>query len=78
MDAEVFVYTGEGGLEVPHDVVRVRVDASVTLIPAYSFFERKKLAEVELCKGLVEIGFNSFGGCQSITNINIPTTLKRM
>ena len=33
-DAEVFVYTGEGGLEAPRDVVHVRVDPSVTSIPA--------------------------------------------
>jgi hypothetical protein len=32
-DADVFVYTGAGGDEVPDDVVRVRVDPSVTSIP---------------------------------------------
>jgi hypothetical protein len=55
MDAEVFNYTGAGA-EVPDDVVRVRVDPSVTSIPAEAFDERHKLAEVELCEGLVEIG----------------------
>jgi hypothetical protein len=60
---------------IPHDVVRVWVDPSVTSIPVDAFFERKKLAEVELCEGLVEIGFNSFGGCdQSI----IPNSLRRI
>jgi hypothetical protein len=77
--AEVFVYTGEGGADVPQDVVRVRVDSSVTSIPAYAFHVRKKLAEVELCEGLVEIGLGSFAHCyHSITKINIPTSIRRI
>jgi hypothetical protein len=54
--AEVFVYTGPGGERVPDDVVRVRVDQSVVSIPAEAFSYHKKLTEVELCEGLVEIG----------------------
>jgi hypothetical protein len=34
----------------------VRVDPSVVSIPACAFERCKKLAEVELCEGLVEIG----------------------
>ena len=44
----VFVYMGEGGEIVAHDVVRVRVDPSVTSIPAEAFSQRKNLTEVEL------------------------------
>jgi hypothetical protein len=77
--AVVFVYTGPRGEGVPRDVVRVRVDPSVTSIPADAFYERKKLAEVELCEGLVEIGAQSFDDCElSITKINIPTSLRRI
>jgi len=54
-DTEVFVYTGEGGI-TPRDMIRVLVDPSVTSIPTNAFWGRKKLAEVELCEGLVEIG----------------------
>jgi hypothetical protein len=37
------------------------------------------LTEVELCEGLVEIGERSFHECdRSITNINVPTSLKRI
>jgi hypothetical protein len=37
------------------------------------------LAEVELCEGLVEIGYFSFVDCQhSITKINIPNSLRRI
>jgi hypothetical protein len=40
---------------------------------------RKKLHEVELCEGLVEIGAHSFGYCDhSITRISIPTSLRRI
>jgi hypothetical protein len=79
MNAEVFVYTREGGASIPHDVVRVRVDPSVTSIPAHAFNGLKKLAEVELCEGLVEIGEWSFGWCDhSITKINTPYSLRRI
>ena len=41
--------------------------------------QRRSLAEVELCEGLVEIGDDSFGNCDhSITRIIIPTSLKRI
>jgi hypothetical protein len=73
------VYTGERGVDVPHDVVRVRVDSSVTSIPASAFDQRKKLTEVELCEGVEEIGDRSFKWCDhSITTINIPNSLRRI
>ena len=79
INADVFAYTGEGGAVIPQNVVRVMVDPSVTSIPAQAFFQRKKLAEVELCEGLVEIGNGSFASCDhSITKINIPNSLRRM
>ena len=78
-DSEVFVYTGPGGAAVPRDVVRLCVDPSVTSIPPHAFYGRKKLTEVELCEGVVEIGNNSFMYCErSITNINIPNSLRRI
>ena len=80
VDTEVFVYTGRpGGDDVPQDVAHVRVDPSVTSIPARAFAHRKKLTEVELCEGLVEIGAWSFALCgSSITKIIIPTSLRRI
>jgi hypothetical protein len=48
-------------------------------IPAEAFERRKKLAEVELCEGLVEIGERSFLCTgHSITTINIPNSLRRI
>ena len=76
---EALVYTGEGGAEVPQNVVRVLVDPSVSSILDFAFYARKKLAEVELCEGLVEIGEQSFGWCDlSIMKINIPNSLRRI
>jgi hypothetical protein len=76
---EVFIYTGVGGAVIPQDVERVRVDPSVTSIPANAFDQRKKLTEVELSEGVVEIGDRSFGWCNhSITTINIPNSLRRI
>ena len=78
-DAGVFVYTRAGGEGVPDNVVRVRVDPSVTSIPDHAFYARKKLAELELCEGLVEIGNSSFARCDhSITTIIIPSSLRRI
>ena len=72
-EAVVFVYTGEEGEDVPQDVVHVRVDPSVASIHAFAFERRMKLTEVELCEGLVEIGYAAFAWCGlSITKIVIP------
>jgi hypothetical protein len=54
-----------------------RVEA--TSIPTNAFNVRKKLTEVELCEGLVEIGAWSFAWCDhSITKINIPNSIRRI
>jgi hypothetical protein len=79
MDTKVFVYTGPGGENVRRDVVRVRVDRSVTSVPFHAFSHRKKLTEVVLCEGLVEIGAWSFADCNhSISKIIIPNSLRRI
>ena len=60
-------------------MVRIQIDPSVTSIPANAFYKRKKLTEVELCEGVVEIGNGSFASCDhSITKINIPNSLRRI
>ena len=75
----VFVYTGAGGESAPDDVIRALVDPSVTTIPEDAFYKRKKLAEVELCEGLVEVRDFAFDDCgHSITKINIPNSLRRI
>ena len=72
-NAEVFVYT-EGAV-VPDDVVRVRVDPSVTIIPRDVFCNKVKLEEVELYEGLVEIGRMAFYGTTLLKRISIPSSV---
>ena len=62
--AEVFVYMG-GNMDVPDDVVRVRVHPSVTVIREKAFFYQDKLVEIEL-EGLLEIGAWTFYGCKEL------------
>jgi len=78
-DDEVFIYTGPRGEIVPKDVVRVRVNQSIVSLPVDAFCGHTNLTEVELSEGLVEIGDGSFRMCNnSITKINIPTSLRRI
>ena len=50
-NTEVFIYTGEGGAAIPDDVVRVRIDPSITSIPDQAFWGRLRnnFTDVELC-----------------------------
>jgi hypothetical protein len=76
--ATVYFYTGEGGGEVPEDVVRVRVDPSVTSIPPRAFFSRRKLEEVEFVRDgglLEEIGPRAFSRCTSLGAIRVPPSV---
>ena len=70
---EVFVYT-EGAI-VPEDVYSVRIHPSVTVIPEEAFYQRKKLEEIELCEGLLEIGKKAFLECDVLIRITIPSTV---
>ena len=72
-NTDVFIYT-EGAV-VPDDVVRVRVHPSVTVIPERAFDYRKKLKEVELCEGLLEIGEMAFMKCDALKRITIPSSV---
>ena len=71
------VYIYNGADYVPRDVKRVRVDSSVTIIPARAFYNRRRvLEEVELHEGLVSIEAEAFYHCTSLKNINLPSTLE--
>ena len=63
------------GITVPSDVSHIRVDPSVTVIPARAFHGRGQLKEVVLPKGLQGIGAHAFYDCRSLGRINIPSTV---
>jgi hypothetical protein len=70
--AEVFVYTrvGEGAV-VPKDVVRVRIDPTVLVIPIDAFSNCKALKEIVLHDGLREIGHGAFDSCSALNDIHL-------
>jgi len=69
---ELFVYTGEAHPPVPRDVVRVRVDRSVELIPNNAFMDCLNLEHIELPDGVREIGDYAFAFCLALKRITIP------
>jgi len=76
--AEVFIYTGVGeGAVVPPDVVRVRVDPSVYVIPRGTFYERWKLEKVELHDDLHEVAEIAFYGC-SLKEVHVSDGVERI
>ena len=77
MDREEDVYIYNGADEVPMDVIYVRVDPSVTVIPDNAFNDRRKLEEVDLLEGLIRIEKNAFFACNSLKRINLPSTFGR-
>ena len=77
--AEVFVYTDTGvgeGAVVPKDIVRVRIDPSVLVIPEGAFFRRSKLETIELHDSLREIGQQAFCNCKALREVQSSDGVK--
>ena len=73
---EVYVLT-DNWIPVPRNVIRARVDPSVTVLGNEVFLEREQLEEVELHDGLQQIGERSyhadtFKECVSLKRVEIP------
>eukprot|EP00984_Skeletonema_dohrnii_P005425 scaffold1907_cov73-Skeletonema_dohrnii-CCMP3373.AAC.16 len=64
-DDEIFVYMG-GDQEVPRDVVRVRIDKSVKIIPTRAFQGCRRLIDVDFHDGIEKIEAEAFHGCTSL------------
>ncbi|KAL3808164.1 hypothetical protein ACHAXA_010650 [Cyclostephanos tholiformis] len=75
-DGTTFVYTE--GARVPIDVVRLRVDPSVDVIPPETCLGRKKLIEVTFPEGrLREIQYRAFANCTALKGVlRIPSSVK--
>ena len=74
---EVFEYMG-GDMVVPDDVVRAQVHPSITVIPEKAFYKCKKLEEIDLCEGLLEIGEYAFSQCSSLKRIQVPSSVTKI
>jgi len=69
-DDDIFVYTG-GDQVVPNDVVRVKIDKSVKIIPKKAFEHRDSLIDVEFHDGIEEIGKWAFGRCILLRGVKL-------
>ena len=69
-DVELFVYVG-GDQVVPRNVVRVRIDKSVTMIPTRAFYGRQHLIYVEFHDGIEIIEEVAFKGCSSLRGVKL-------
>ena len=73
-----FIYKGQPISEIPRDITHVRIDPSVKVIAAEAFEGCEELLEVELCKGLAQIGAGAFNGCKSLNRFKVPHTVKKI
>eukprot|EP00985_Skeletonema_marinoi_P017747 scaffold9811_cov147-Skeletonema_marinoi.AAC.5 len=64
-NSEIFVYTG-GDQVVPDDVVRVRIDKSVKIIPSRAFYHRQRSIKL---LGVKIIGNRAFYNCGGLTEV---------
>jgi hypothetical protein len=71
MTTLLFAVIGEGAV-VPGNVVRVRIDQTVLVLPIEAFMSKYKLQEVEFHEGLREIGEGAFDSCSALNDIHLP------
>eukprot|EP00984_Skeletonema_dohrnii_P024667 scaffold13807_cov78-Skeletonema_dohrnii-CCMP3373.AAC.3 len=72
MAAEYFTYTGRDGDFVPHDVTRVRIHESVTVIPRHAFEGRRGIEEVICDVGVEKVEEEAFVYCTSLRLVIMP------
>ncbi|MBR4078585.1 MAG: leucine-rich repeat domain-containing protein, partial [Christensenellaceae bacterium] len=54
------------------------ISDTITKIPAYAFYNWKKLEKVTIPDNVTSIGGDAFFGCSGLTNISIPDTVKEI
>jgi hypothetical protein len=64
------------GVVVPRDVVCVRIDQSVLVLPANLFSHRKKMETIKLHEGLREIGPRSFEYWTALNGLHVSDGVK--
>ena len=75
-DPTVFLYTGQNRSEIPDDVVHVKIDDSVKVLPSEAFSECKQMITIEFNDGLERIEGRAFVNCHSLRNPQIPPTVR--
>ncbi|CAJ1937800.1 unnamed protein product [Cylindrotheca closterium] len=72
----LFLYDGDE--DVPQDATHVKVDPSLRMIYAQSFFVHSHLRHVELPEGLRIIKSRAFFMCEALSNVCFPSTLEEI
>eukprot|EP00985_Skeletonema_marinoi_P019249 scaffold10965_cov148-Skeletonema_marinoi.AAC.1 len=72
MAAEYFTYTGGDGDIIPHDVTRIRIHESLTVIPRRAFYGRRNIEEVICDIGVETVEAKAFLGCLSLRRVIMP------
>eukprot|EP00984_Skeletonema_dohrnii_P018930 scaffold8973_cov75-Skeletonema_dohrnii-CCMP3373.AAC.2 len=67
---EYYIFTGRGA--VPRHVTRVRIDKSISVIPARAFLGHRNIKEVICHDGVVRVGEEAFSGCISLRRVIMP------
>eukprot|EP00984_Skeletonema_dohrnii_P005023 scaffold1772_cov93-Skeletonema_dohrnii-CCMP3373.AAC.2 len=65
-----FIYNGREA--VPPDVTRVRIDESLTVIPARAFDDNRNIEEVDCHVGVKTVGGWAFAFCPSLKRVIMP------
>ena len=72
MAAEYFTYTGGDGDIIPHDVTRIRIHESLTVIPRRAFYGRRNIEEVICDVGVEKVEEGAFFFCPSLRLVIMP------
>eukprot|EP00984_Skeletonema_dohrnii_P022553 scaffold11669_cov77-Skeletonema_dohrnii-CCMP3373.AAC.3 len=64
-----YIYTGREGEVIPPDVTRVRIDESLTVIPAHAFEGNLDIEEVECHDRVKTVKESAFAICPSLTRV---------
>eukprot|EP00985_Skeletonema_marinoi_P028323 scaffold24547_cov73-Skeletonema_marinoi.AAC.2 len=66
------IYYGRDGEVIPPGVTRVRIDESVTVIPAQAFYNNRTIEEVECHDRVKTVEESAFNKCSSLRRVIMP------
>eukprot|EP00984_Skeletonema_dohrnii_P007518 scaffold2735_cov75-Skeletonema_dohrnii-CCMP3373.AAC.3 len=69
---EYYTFTGREGEVIPLGVTRVRIDESLTVIPARAFYKNRHIEEVDCHDRVIKVGGYAFCLCPSLRRVIMP------
>ena len=67
-----YIYTGRDGGVIPPGVTRVRIDESISVIPALAFNGNRNIVELICHVDVKTVGEYAFDGCRSLRIVRMP------